>query len=172
LAAPGKVETGKRRSVVDRREFLATVGAAAGGAVLTAERADSTVGETLYNGIRLPSPWPPKITAVPGDPVLPPYLQAPPAVIPIDVGRQLFVDDFLIKQTTLRRTFHAPREHAANPLVRPDQDWEKKGRGASAMVFSDGVWYDPKDRLFKMWYLGGYGRATGYATSPDGLPCE
>src|SRR5262249_48567216 len=45
-------------------------------------------------------------------------------------------------------------------------------RGASAMVFSDGVWYDPKDRLFKMWYLGGYGRGTGYATSPDGLRWE
>src|SRR5262245_27081611 len=37
------------------------------------------------------------------------------------------------------------------------------------MVFSDGVWYDPKDRLFKMWYMGGLTRATCYATSPDGI---
>ena len=36
--------------------------------------------------------------------VEPPYLKSPPAVIPIDVGRQLFVDDFLIEQTTLTRT--------------------------------------------------------------------
>ncbi len=157
---------------MDRREFLATAGTIAGGTLLAAARADSAAGETLYNGIRLPSPWPPKVAAIPRDPVLPPYLQAPPAVIPIDVGRQLFVDDFLVEQTTLRRTFHAPKEHAANPLVRPDQDWEKKGRGASAMVFSDGVWYDPKGHRFKMWYLGGYGRGTGYATSADGLQWE
>src|SRR5262249_11693442 len=54
-------------------------------------------------------------------------------------------------------------------LVRPTLEWEKKDRGSSAMVFSDGVWYDPADRLFKMWYLGGYGTGTGYATSRDGL---
>ena len=30
----------------------------------------------------------------------------------------------------------------------------------TAMVFSDGVFFDPKDRMFKMWYMGGYGRFT------------
>jgi hypothetical protein len=152
---------------MDRREFLVAAGAVAGGTLLARERDDSD--ETLYNGIRLPSPWPPRITDIPRDPVVPPYLKSPPAVIPIDVGRQLFVDDFLIEKTTLTRTFHAPKEHPGNPLVQPDRDWEKKGRGPSAMVFSDGVWFDPKDRLFKMWYLGGYGAGTCYATSPDGL---
>jgi hypothetical protein len=157
---------------MDRREFLATAGALAGAALPAAEPARPATGETLYNGIRLPSPWPPKPAAIPRDPITPRYLLSPPDVIPIDVGRQLFVDDFLIETTTLRRTFHVPREHAANPLVLPDQDWEKKGRGASAMVFSDGIWFDPKDRLFKMWYLGGYGLGTGYATSTDGLHWE
>ena len=38
-----------------------------------------------------------------------------------------------------------------------------------AMVFSDGVWYDPKDRLFKMWYMGGYGRGVCLARSEDGV---
>jgi len=38
-----------------------------------------------------------------------------------------------------------------------------------AMVFSDGVWYDPRDRLFKMWYLGGYNASTCYAFSEDGV---
>jgi hypothetical protein len=38
-----------------------------------------------------------------------------------------------------------------------------------AMVFSDGVWYDPKDRLFKMWYMGGQTRAT--ATPPRRTAC-
>ena len=68
-------------------------------------------GKELYNGIVLPKEWPPNYG--PSDygkynrqPMPVPYLDAPPVVIPIDVGRQLFVDDFLIKQTTLQRTFH------------------------------------------------------------------
>ena len=40
------------------------------------------------------------------------------------------------------------------------------------MVFSDGVWYDPQDKLFKMWYMGGYTLATCYATSKDGITWE
>jgi hypothetical protein len=32
------------------------------------------------------------------------------------------VDDFLVGETTLRRTFHRPKEHASNPLVSPG--WE------------------------------------------------
>ncbi len=41
-----------------------------------------------------------------------PYLQSPPSVIPIDVGRQLFVDDFLIEKTDLERTFHAAEKYS------------------------------------------------------------
>jgi len=127
------------------------------------------VGETLYNGIRLPSVWPPRndsLTLAP--PALPPYLTAPPAVIPIDVGRQLLVDDFLVERTTLKRTFHAAEYHPASPVVKPDQPWEQE-RGPTAMVFSDGVWYDARDRLFKMWYMAGYAHSTCYATSRDGI---
>ena len=40
------------------------------------------------------------------------------------------------------------------------------------MVFSDGVFYDPRDRLFKMWYMGGYSQNTCYAFSHDGLTWE
>lgn len=141
-------------------------------ALPAAGRDDPPAGETLYNGIRLPSPWPPKITEVPRDPATPFYLKSPPAVIPIDVGRQLLVDDFLVEQTDLRRTFHAPQEHADNPLVRPDKPWEGKAGGAMAMAFSDGVWHDPKDGLFKMWYLAGRGAGTCYAASKDGLKWE
>src|SRR6516225_8301166 len=97
------------------------------------------------------------IAAAEGERVTPPYLKSPPAVIPIDLGRQLFVDDFLVEQTTLRRTYHHPRPHRRNPILKPDKPWEGKGSASMAMVFSDGVWFDPKDRLFKMWYLGGYG---------------
>ena len=99
-------------------------------------------------------------------------------MIPIDVGRQLFVDDFLIEETKLRRTFHRPAYHAASPVLRPEREWEIRDEYAmrtrtnpnpAAMVFSDGVFFDPADRLFKMWYMGGYQMTTCLATSTDGI---
>ncbi len=125
----------------------------------------SESGETLHNGIRLPAPWPPKPADVPKEPEIPLYLKSPPAVIPIDLGRQLFVDDFLVAETTLVRTYHPAKYHPASPVLKPDQPWE----GETAMAFSDGAWWDPKDGLYKMWYLGGRERATCYATSKDGI---
>jgi hypothetical protein len=127
--------------------------------------------QALYNGIRLPKPWPPRLAGFTHEPMAPPYLAAPPAVIPIEVGRQLFVDDFLIEQTSLQRTYHLTKYHPATPVLKPDKPWEKEG-GPTAMVFSDGVWYDPKDRLFKMWYMGGLTRATCLAQSQDGIRWE
>lgn len=126
----------------------------------------------LYNGVTLPEPWPPRTQTLTREPLsLPSYLTNPPQVIPIDVGRQLLVDDFLVETTTLQRSFHAADPHPDNPVVRPDRPWEREG-GPCAMVFSDGVWYDPADRRFKMWYMGGYARATCYATSQDGIHWE
>jgi hypothetical protein len=101
-----------------------------------------------------------------------PYLQNPPAVIPIGVGRQLFVDDFLIRQMTLQRSFHRATYHPANPVLKPDRPWEQGRRDSAAMVFSDGAWYDPLDRLFKTWYMGGILRSTCYAVSKDGIHWE
>jgi len=135
-------------------------------------------GTTLYNGIRLTDPWPPRLRSLPDLPVTPPYLIDPPAVVPIDLGRQLFVDDFLIEQTSLVRTFHRAEYHPANPVLSPTTKWEKRDPYAdrtnthpnpAAMPFSDGVFFDPKDRLFKMWYMGGYSENTCYATSTDGI---
>jgi hypothetical protein len=37
------------------------------------------------------------------------------------------------------------------------------------MVFSDGVFFDPADRLFKMWYMAGYQQHTALAVSSDGI---
>src|SRR5207248_1380909 len=99
----------------------------------------------------------------------PPHLATPPAVIPIDVGRQLFVDDFLVEQTTLKRAFHLPEWHPANPILQPDQAWEKLGPAPMAAPFSDGVWWDPQDRLFKLWYMAGYRHSTALAVSEDGI---
>ncbi len=153
-----------------RRKFLAA-GAAGLGLSLVAgsELRAGETGLTLYNGIRLPAVWPPRVDKLTLEPMAVPYLQTPPAVIPIDVGRQLFVDDFLIAQTTLRRAFHHTTWHPATPVLRPDQKWEMTGDSPCAMVFSDGVWYDPRESLFKMWYMGGILRSTCYATSRDGV---
>ena len=122
----------------------------------------------LSNGIRLPDQWPPAEACDLEGP--PPYLASPPEVIPIDLGRQLFVDDFLIESTNLQRTFHASEQYPGNPVLKPDRPWEKGGLAPRAAPFSDGVWYDPADGLFKMWYIAGtYPRETCYAFSEDGL---
>jgi hypothetical protein len=134
----------------------------------TSSERQSVDGKKLYNGILLPAEWPPRYGKLSGDPMPVPYLENPPSIIPIDTGRQLFVDDFLIEQSDLHRTFHQPEYHPANPILRPDKPWEN-GDPASAMVFSDGVWYDPQDQLFKMWYTGVEHIATCYAVSSDGI---
>jgi hypothetical protein len=120
--------------------------------------------EVLYNGIVMPANFPPARTPSQLY-ALPTYLTNPPAVIPIDLGRQLFVDDFLIEQTTLTRTQHRPVMYPGNPVLKggawPDPNpW--------AAPYSDGVWFDPSDQLFKMWYLGGPGSTVSYAYSTDG----
>jgi hypothetical protein len=143
----------------------------------------SVAAETLHNGIELPAKWPPNYLGKSykeffNDPALRwhepmpvPYLERPPAVIPIDVGRQLFVDDFLIENTQLRRTWHTAEYHPASPLIRPDRPWEHRAdeNVQWAMPFPDGVWFDARDQLFKLWYLG---PKTFYATSKDGIRWE
>lgn len=133
--------------------------------------------ETLYNGIVLPDVWPPPDREPSREPMPLPYLDAPPAVIPIDVGRQLFVDDFLIAETTLTRTHYKAEYYPYNPVLTPDKPWESEGdsqghAAPTAMVFSDGVWYDAGAGLFKMWYMAGYCAGTAYATSRDGIHWE
>jgi len=159
-----------------RREFLSTAGLALG-----MPRAHAEAGEILHNGIRLASPWPPGNRYFAVDPQTPPYLADPPAVIPIDVGRQLFVDDFLIEESSLTRTFHRAEYYPKNPVLRPATPWERRDEYAertltrsnpAAMVFSDGVFYDPADRIFKLWYMGGYQQNTCLALSNDGLNWE
>jgi hypothetical protein len=126
-------------------------------------------GEALYNGIVLPSPWPPSITGLDRTPTTPYYIASPPTVIPIDVGRQLFVDGFLVEDTTLAQRFHPATVHT-QPVLVPDKPWESMGNGApTAMPYSDGVWFDPKDNFYKMWYMAGYCTSTAYARSTDGI---
>jgi hypothetical protein len=111
-----------------------------------------SAGEILYNGIELPEQWPPKYDKITRDPM------------PVDVGRQLFVDDFLVEESTLSRTFHQAEVYT-EPVIKP----EEKRAGMYAAPFSGGACYDPSDKLFKMWYTRMRPHATCYATSKDGI---
>lgn len=125
----------------------------------------------LYNGIVLPAQWPTKRSysndirkgMTPAD-----YWDKP-AVAYATVGRQMFVDDFLIKSTTMRRVYHYPEVYT-QPVLTPDKSWETSANGKSqfAAPFSDGVWYDELDGKFKMWYMAA-DDATCYAESTDGI---
>ena len=135
-------------------------------------------GELLPNGIRLPKVWPPT-TMRPSDKPMPvPYLKFPPAVLPINVGRQLFVDDFLIAKTDLMRTFHKAEKYAGNPVLRPEtpqeltphDDDDDRGIAVGACSFlPGGAFFDPTAGLFKMWYTAGHRGALAMVQSRDGL---
>ena len=119
---------------------------------------EGSLRETLYNGIELPVGWPPNYGEPTGEPMPVPYLENPPDVISIDLGRQLFVDDFLIEDTTLNRTFHSARMYPGNPVL-------------DVPTYSGGIWYDSYEGVFKNWHnLGRDG--IGYATSQDGIHWE
>jgi hypothetical protein len=139
--------------------------------------------QTLYNGIEIPAVWPPSNAELDArTDHVPPYLKNKPAVIPIDVGRQLFVDNFLIQKTTLQRTFHQPEKYAGNPILKPETPAEDNNNstvGSSffpidsmACTFDDAVIYDKNEGVFKMWYAAGHRYCTALAYSKDGLHWE
>jgi hypothetical protein len=165
-------------TALSRRAFLASAALVHPLRSAASSLAFAAGDRVLYNGIRLGEPWPPPLRSFNDLPVRPPYLDTPPAVIPIDLGRQLFVDDFLIAGTTLVRRFHRTTYHERSPVLRPVTPWERFDQVAdrthrrpnpAAMVFSDGVFYDAADRLFKLWYMGGYIGNTCFAVSDDGI---
>lgn len=150
-----------------RLEILTT------GLVWLAAASQAAFAEQLHNGIELPDEWPPKRDKLPERLPLPPYLVTPPEVISIDVGRQLFVDDFLIEtQTNLTRRFHKPVYHPSNPVLTFGKSWEmseSQGGLPTATPYSGGVWYDPQRKKFRLWYMGGYIEHLCLAESDDGI---
>ncbi|PTX91527.1 glycosyl hydrolase family 32 [Opitutus sp. ER46] len=142
--------------------------------------AEPRQGEVLPNGIVLPPVWPERtLDAKSREPMPVPYLVAPPAVIPIDVGRQLFVDDYLIANSTLRRTWHAAEEVPGNPILAattPPELTRTTGiEGAQEAVCylgSGGVWFDPAAQQFKLWYTAGWRGGLALATSRDAIHWE
>ena len=149
------------------------------GLVLCGIPAEAKSGDVLYIGIQLPEQWPPRYAEPDSAALMPvPYLENKPSVIPVNVGRQLFVDNFLISETNLTPVYHTPDFYVGNPVLGPTAEWENTTEGAPyAAPFSDGIWYDEKEGKFKMWYLAGAGSIhkqdkqtfyTGYAESTDG----
>lgn len=143
--------------------------------LMLANKATGPKPEKLYNGIELPDVWPPPFREPGTAEVMEvPYLKRPPKTIPIDVGRQLFVDDFLIEKTTLKRTFHQAKKFEGNPVFKPETERELGGstegeRGEQATLFTGqgGLFYDPAEKLFKLFHVAGWRGPLSLATSPD-----
>lgn len=128
--------------------------------------------EAEYNGVVLPSVWPPRnYQLASAEPMKCEYLTTlHPAVVPINVGRQLFVDNFLIESTNLTREFHNPEKYSGNPILKASTALEKPSSGFPGAGPKDGgIWWDPQTGVFKMWYEAGWLSSMAYATSPDGL---
>ncbi|MGN0231499.1 MAG: hypothetical protein ACI4A8_04720 [Muribaculaceae bacterium] len=127
-------------------------------------------GERLYNGIILPKVWPPHDIDPAGyGPMKVPYLDNIPQVIPINVGRQLFFDDFLIAENNgLQRIFYSPVKYSGNPILKAETDLEMSGiPGATAK--DGGVWWNQAKHRFEMWYEAGWLNAMAFAYSLDGI---
>ncbi len=127
-----------------------------------------------YNGIVVPDGWKFETDKTNGYRTDVPYLVSPekggyaPGLVNIDRGRQLFVDDFLIENSNLTRTYHNAiiRDR---PVFFSERPWE---RGNSAVPVSGGLWYDKDEKIFKMWYSAGFCVRLAYATSKDGVHWE
>jgi hypothetical protein len=140
-----------------------------------ANKATGAKPEKLYNGIELPDVWPPRfLDPDSNEPMEVPYLKQPPKTIPIDVGRQLFVDDFLIEKTTLNRTFHQAKKFEGNPVFKAETKHElsgsilgEKGQEAVTYLGHGGLFFDPDSKQFKMFYTAGWRGPLALATSAD-----
>lgn len=166
---------------MERREFLKKTGLLVAAAFMPKiafpssliTNPDESSAGTLYNGIILPKVWPPKGRVMSYDPMPVPYLENRPKIVPIDLGRQLFIDNFLIEETNLSQVSHNARKVDMNPVLKPETKAEMgiyDVPGASAK--DGGVWWDSKDNIFKMWYEAGWLYRMAYATSKDGIHWE
>ena len=91
--------------------------------------------------------------------------------IPVDGGRQLFVDDYLIVATNgVVRHWNAPVKAPA-PVLRPTSEQGGRVAGCTAAT-NGGLWWDPKIRKYRLWYETDWAGNLRYAESADGLCWE
>lgn len=128
-------------------------------------------GKLIYNSVRLPEKWPPDFSSKSDEPAKIPYLENPPKTIRIDVGRQLFADDFLVEKTRgIKMEFQYPRKYAGNPLLNPETELERRGNPVAAL--SGSILWNPDKRIFEMWHEAGHLKNLAHVYSKDGLKWE
>jgi hypothetical protein len=136
-----------------------------------AQKQSGLSDSVLYNGVRIPAVWPPvNMDSSSSEPMPVPYLSAIPKYIPINIGRQLFVDDFLIEKTDMKRQYHQAQKFEDNPVFSPETKEELVTRNQNSAVTylgHGGVFYDPKDTVFKMFYTAGWRGGMALAISKD-----
>jgi hypothetical protein len=142
-------------------------------------------GTVLHNGIC--SRPPPRRTAPVAVPTEPDYIAAPPPLINISLGRQLFCDRFLVDSMHgVRMTSHSAAWDA-EALLPQDKAWEtvpilpmhplpragrrrwppaQSTRLAYSHPYSGGLWWDEQQRLYRLWYVCSLWNGTATATEP------
>lgn len=97
--------------------------------------------------------------------------------VPINAGRQLFVDDYLVASTQgVTRVWNHPAKCFDAPVLEPETDLEREIDPARPYRFapvaaatSGGLWWDPVKKTFRLWYEAGWMKHLCYAESADGL---
>ena len=84
--------------------------------------------------------------------------------ITIGNTEQLFLDDYVVEQTSnITRKIH-PAEKNPEPVLKAEYPWEID---CANVVLHGMAMYDQEERIFKMWYY--CDGSVAYATSKDGL---
>ena len=102
------------------------------------------------------------------------------AAIDIEVGRQLFVDDFLVDSTQgVVRVYNHPTKAFDAPVMWAETDLEREVDPKRPYRFapvagatSGGLWWDPVKKVFRLWYEAGWMKYLCYAESKDGIKWE
>ena len=140
----------------------------------------SCTGTLLPNGLCIPvaGPQGARRSAPPVEPTLPPYLSALPAAINISLGRQLFVDPFLLLDPSSTRTTYHQATWLPDAVMGYDEPWESwpledaegcatAGRLVSSRPYSGGLWTMP-DGSLRLYYLCALGSSAGRnASGPE-----
>ena len=102
-----------------------------------------------------------------------------PGILDIGNRKQLFLDDWLIEETSrISRFMCRPQKHLDNPIIQADRPWEMgigKDYFTGVQIFGQAVVYDEEERIFKTWYVPRSmeeGMHWCYAVSSDGYQWE
>jgi hypothetical protein len=114
----------------------------------------------LWNGLCQPTKnWPPN-KPLTRKVVTPTYLAAKPRAINVSIGRQLFVDTFMVQSShNIKTSFYAPEyaDDAVNPVLKSTEMWEV-GETAGSLAGTAkavGVWWVSATKRYEMFYRCG-----------------